>query len=162
MNVLASTRLQTALGEVWLAADNEHLRLVTLPGTAPPDARPSESHPVLERAADELGRYFAGERVTFTVPAEAAEGTPFQRQVWAALRTIPYGARWSYRQLAEAVGRPGAARAVGSANARNPLPVVVPCHRVLGADGSLVGFAGGLEVKRALLALEGLPLLFPG
>jgi len=103
--------------------------------------------------ARQLDAYFAGRLEAFRV--ELAEvGTPFQREVWAALRTIPYGQTISYGELAALVGRPGAARAVGTANGANPVCLVVPCHRVIAADGSLGGYAGGLERKRALLELE--------
>jgi methylated-DNA-[protein]-cysteine S-methyltransferase len=111
------------------------------------------------QVARELREYFARARREFTVPLAPA-GTEFQRSVWAALRRIPYGSTRSYRELAEEAGRPGAARAVGQANANNPLPVVVPCHRVLAADGSIGGYMGdwghgeGLAIKRWLLALE--------
>ena len=101
----------------------------------------------------QLGEYFAGERTDFDLPL-APTGTDFQQRVWAALRTIPYGETWSYGRLAEAVGQPGAARAVGLANGRNPLSIVVPCHRVVGSSGKLTGYAGGVERKAFLLDLE--------
>ena len=104
-------------------------------------------------ALEQLRAYFAGERRHFELPL-APSGTPFQRQVWSALQDIPYGATTSYARIAEALGRSGAVRAVGAANGRNPLPIVIPCHRVLGSDGSLTGFSGGVERKAALLALE--------
>lgn len=119
-------------------------------GGAPPSA-------LLARTARELEEYFAGKRRTFTVPLAPA-GTDFQRKVWAALRAIPYGGTVSYGDLARRIGKPGAAIAVGQANGRNPIPIIVPCHRVIGADGRLVGYAGGLEIKRALLRLEQVPL----
>jgi methylated-DNA-[protein]-cysteine S-methyltransferase len=109
--------------------------------------------PVLDRAARELDEYLAGTRRSFDLPL-APHGTPFQRAVWEALTAIPYGATATYAQLATAVGRPAAVRAVGQANGRNPIAVVVPCHRVVGADGSLTGYAGGTERKAALLDLE--------
>ncbi|MEM8599042.1 MAG: methylated-DNA--[protein]-cysteine S-methyltransferase [Bacteroidota bacterium] len=105
-------------------------------------------------AVAEVAAYFAGTRRTFDLPL-APTGTPFQQRVWAALRALPYGATTSYGALAAHLGQPGAAQAVGRANAANPIPVVVPCHRVVGADGSLTGFLGGLDRKRALLRLEG-------
>jgi methylated-DNA-[protein]-cysteine S-methyltransferase len=104
-------------------------------------------------AAAQLSAYFAGERTGFTLPLAPA-GTPFQRRVWAALREIPYGETWSYGQLASKIGNPTAARAVGLANGRNPIAVVIPCHRVIGSDGSLTGYGGGLDRKRYLLDLE--------
>jgi methylated-DNA-[protein]-cysteine S-methyltransferase len=105
-------------------------------------------------AVRELEEYFAGARRTFTVPL-APRGTAFQLSVWQALRAIPYGETLSYGELARRLGCPTGARAVGLANGANPLPIIVPCHRVIGADGSLTGFGGGLATKRALLALEG-------
>lgn len=101
----------------------------------------------------QLGEYFAGQRTEFTVPL-APRGTEFQQRVWAALRTIPYGETWTYLQLAEHLGNPAAIRAVAAANGRNPIGIIVPCHRVIGSDGSLTGYAGGLERKRFLLDLE--------
>jgi methylated-DNA-[protein]-cysteine S-methyltransferase len=108
-----------------------------------------------EQISEELGEYFAGERTEFTVPL-APHGTEFQRRVWDALLTIPYGETRSYGEIARQIGEPGweAARAVGAANGRNPISIVVPCHRVIGADGSLVGYGGGLDRKKFLLGLE--------
>lgn len=108
---------------------------------------------LLERASRQLEEYFAGKRKQFDLPL-SLWGTEFQRQVWAALRDIPYGETRSYGQIAQAVGRPKAVRAVGMANHRNPISIIVPCHRVVGADGSLTGYGGGLENKKFLLALE--------
>lgn len=104
--------------------------------------------------AAQLGEYFAGGRTAFEIPLRL-EGPEFDRRVWEALRALPYGATASYGEIAEGIGAPGRARAVGAANARNPVAVVVPCHRVIGADGRLTGYAGGLDRKRALLVLEG-------
>jgi methylated-DNA-[protein]-cysteine S-methyltransferase len=108
----------------------------------------------LAPVAEQLAQYFDGERTTFDIPIAFDGGTPFQQAVWRALTEIPYGETISYGELARRIGRPDRARAVGSANGRNPIPVIVPCHRVIGADGSLVGFGGGLERKRILLELE--------
>ena len=108
---------------------------------------------LLERASRQLEEYFAGKRKQFDLPL-SLRGTEFQRQVWAALRDIPYGETRSYGQIAQAVGRPKAVRAVGMANHRNPISIIVPCHRVVGADGSLTGYGGGLENKKFLPALE--------
>ena len=113
-----------------------------------------DRHPVLVETARQLDEYFAGERNTFALPLDMA-GTSFQRKVWDALLTIPFGETRSYRQIAEQIGSPSAVRAVGAANGRNPLSIVVPCHRVIGSNGSLTGFAGGLDVKSRLLTLEG-------
>ena len=111
------------------------------------------SNALTEQVFRQLDEYFAGTRRTFDVPFRL-HGTPFQLAVWAALRQIPYGQTRSYKQIAEAIGRPAACRAVGMANNRNPLLLIIPCHRVIGADGSLTGYAGGLPMKQALLTLE--------
>lgn len=111
------------------------------------------SCPVLEQAATELGEYFAGARREFSVPLNA-QGTEFQRSVWAALCEIPYGETASYAQIAVKIGNPAACRAVGSANHRNPLPIFIPCHRVIGKNGSMTGYAGGVSIKEFLLSLE--------
>ena len=110
-------------------------------------------HPILVQTERELRAYFAGERTSFSVPL-AATGTPFQKKAWAALLTIPYGETRCYGQLAAQLGNPDGSRAVGAANGRNPISIIVPCHRVIGANGALTGFAGGLDAKRQLLALE--------
>jgi methylated-DNA-[protein]-cysteine S-methyltransferase len=112
-----------------------------------PDAAPFAA------AARQLAGYFAGQRTEFDLPLAPA-GTDFQRRVWAALQTIPYGQTWSYAQLAEKIGRASAVRAVGMANGKNPISLVIPCHRVIGSDGSLTGYGGGLDRKRFLLDLE--------
>jgi methylated-DNA-[protein]-cysteine S-methyltransferase len=111
-------------------------------------------HPVIERARRELAEYFAGARTRFDLPL-APSGTPFQRGVWRALEMIPSGTTTTYGELARALGAPESVRAVGAAVGRNPISIIVPCHRVVGSSGSLTGYAGGLERKRALLTLEG-------
>ncbi|CAM3059114.1 Methylated-DNA--protein-cysteine methyltransferase [Paenibacillus sediminis] len=108
----------------------------------------------LEKVMGQLNQYFAGELLHFDIPLDM-QGTPFQLKVWEALRTIPYGEIRSYKQLAETIGKPKAVRAVGGANNRNPLPIIIPCHRVIGVNGQLVGYAGGLQVKEKLLEIEG-------
>ena len=113
----------------------------------------SGEHAVLAQAEHELHQHFAGERTSFSVPLEP-RGTPFQERVWRELLAIPYGETRSYGELAAAIDKPTASRAVGAANGRNPLAIFVPCHRVIGASGALTGFAGGHEAKRFLLALE--------
>lgn len=110
-------------------------------------------HPVLSETARQLGAYFAGDQRTFDLPLDA-RGTDFQKSVWAELSRIPFGETRSYADLARAIGRPSAVRAVGAANGRNPISIVIPCHRVIGTNGALTGFAGGLEAKRALLTHE--------
>lgn len=113
-----------------------------------------DQHPLLQETARQLAAYFARERQTFELPLDFS-GTAFQREVWAALLTIPFGETRSYAQIAQQIGRPQAVRAVGAANGRNPISIIAPCHRVIGASGSLTGFAGGLPAKQLLLALEG-------
>ena len=115
----------------------------------------NEQHPVLESAALQLSEYFAGTRTQFDLPLDWSHGTAFQQSVWRALLTIPRGQTTSYGALSQRCGHASAIRAVGSAIGRNPFTIVVPCHRVLGKDGSLTGYAGGLERKAALLQLEG-------
>jgi methylated-DNA-[protein]-cysteine S-methyltransferase len=113
----------------------------------------SNDHPILKRTESQLTEYFEGKRKVFDLPL-APLGTIFQNKVWKALREIPFGASRSYGELARTIGSPKASRAVGAANGRNPLSIIVPCHRVIGADGKLTGFAGGLEAKQILLSLE--------
>jgi len=124
------------------------------------DQSEEPDHPVLVEAARQLGEYFQGRRRQFEMTYSFA-GTAFQQQVWQALLTIPYGETRSYGDLARQIGAPAAVRAVGAANGRNPISIMAPCHRVIGGNGSLTGFAGGLDAKRWLLALEsGAPTLF--
>jgi methylated-DNA-[protein]-cysteine S-methyltransferase len=121
--------------------------------------RRDAQHATLRQAKRELAEYFAGKRKRFEV-ALAPEGTPFQRSVWKAISTVGFGRTVSYAELAQRAGCPGSARAAGAATGRNPIGIIVPCHRILGSDGSLTGYAGGLDRKRALLALEsGIPEL---
>src|ERR1700730_9222932 len=112
-----------------------------------------ETNPILRETERQLGEYFAGQRKVFTVKLDFA-GSDFQRRVWAALLTIPHGQTRSYAQIAKQIGSPAAVRAVGAANARNPISIIAPCHRVVGSNGQLTGFAGGLHTKAQLLALE--------
>ncbi len=144
--------IDTPVGRLRLVSDAEQLTAIEL---APGDSEAADSgDPLLAKCARQLQEYFAGERRHFDLPL-APRGTTFQHAVWQALADIPYGELRSYRDIAQALGKPKAVRAVGAANGRNPLPIVVPCHRVIGSDGSLTGFAGGLAMKRQLLALEG-------
>jgi methylated-DNA-[protein]-cysteine S-methyltransferase len=142
------------IGTIDLLAADDALVAAHLPGLRPPErgARPG-SLPVLQRAREQLEAYFAGDLRAFDLPL-APRGTEFQRAVWRALAEIPFGATRSYADIAAAIGRPGASRAVGAANGRNPLAIIVPCHRVVGADGSLTGYAGGLACKEWLLRHE--------
>ncbi len=135
-----------------LTADEDSLLHIDF-GAQHPDGAVLRQNPVLTLAALQLQEYFAGQRQQFALPLKPA-GTEFQKLVWRALTRIPYGSTSTYKELAEAIGNPKASRAVGSACHRNPLPVVIPCHRVIGSSGSLTGYAGGLELKAALLKLE--------
>ncbi|WFC40973.1 methylated-DNA--[protein]-cysteine S-methyltransferase [Pseudoxanthomonas sp. SE1] len=149
--------LDSPVGTLTLAATDDGLHAIEFPRNRHPANRAGWTegkHPVLELAARQLGEYFAEERRAFDLPL-APRGTDFQRVVWLALAGIAYGETISYAQLAQRVGKPTAMRAVGAANGRNPLPIVLPCHRVIGADGSLTGFGGGLPTKQFLLELEG-------
>ncbi len=137
------------LGLVAILWENDDPRRVRLAELAE-----QSSHPVLLRVEQELREYFNGKRNAFTVPLEM-RGTPFQKQVWGALLEIPFGETRTYGQLADQLGNPNATRAVGAANGRNPLSIVVPCHRVISHSGKLTGFAGGLHAKAHLLRLEG-------
>ena len=129
------------------------------PGRVPLAARIAGAHhPVLLAARDQLREYLAGTRTAFDLPLDP-RGTAFQRAVWRELAAIPFGETRSYADIARALGQPTATRAVGAANGRNPLSIVVPCHRVVGSDGALTGFAGGIEGKRWLLAHEGARLV---
>jgi methylated-DNA-[protein]-cysteine S-methyltransferase len=141
--------VETPIGPLLLSAEDGRLSGVTFAQRT--DARSSE--PLFREAEAQLGAYFAGELRRFELPL-APRGTAFQLSVWDALLEIPYGSTTTYSELAAAIGRPSACRAVGAANGRNPLAVIVPCHRVVGATGALTGYGGGLERKRRLLALE--------
>ena len=144
--------LSSPIGRLSIFADEGAITGVFLPTQEAPPA-PLGDDALLRSARDQLEAYFAGTRVSFDLPL-SPRGTVFQQRVWAALRAIPFAETISYAELALLVGRPGAARAVGTANARNPISVIVPCHRVIGADGALTGYAGGLEAKAWLLAHE--------
>jgi methylated-DNA-[protein]-cysteine S-methyltransferase len=148
--------LDSPIGELLLLADGTGLRGLVMErreGGHAVDPAWRRDDAALAPVREQLAAYFAGERREFDLEL-APQGTAFQQRVWAALREIPYGETTSYGELADRLGRPGAARAVGLANGRNPIAVIVPCHRVIGADGTLTGFGGGLERKRALLAHE--------
>ncbi len=148
--------MESPLGPLLLAGSRHALKIVYF-------SRGKKAHaaePEWERADDafkrvkrQLKEYFDGERRTFDIPL-APDGTDFQRAVWHALTTIPYGATCAYRDIAQRIDQPKALRAVGAANGANPIPIIIPCHRVIGSDGSLTGFGGGLESKRWLLDLE--------
>jgi methylated-DNA-[protein]-cysteine S-methyltransferase len=148
--------IDSPIGRLLLAGDGDSLIQVGFQ-SGPRPQRPRQDWIAdgapFRIAIGQLGEYFAGERRRFDL-ALAPRGTEFQRRVWRALTEIPYGKTVSYGELARSIGKPSASRAVGLANGANPLPVIVPCHRVIGADGSLTGFGGGLPIKRKLLALE--------
>jgi len=148
----------STFGELGIAASESGLVGIDLQAGKRPlpvkqDWQRGRTH-LTDSAAEQLGAYFRGELQSFDLPLDAA-GTPFQQSVRRALCAIPFGETRSYRTLAEAIGNPNAVRAVARANGANPLSIVVPCHRVIGADGTLTGYAGGLEMKARLLALEG-------
>jgi methylated-DNA-[protein]-cysteine S-methyltransferase len=149
------TYLRSPIGRLLIAGDRSGLRRIQFPTEQ--DRKPPrdwiEGGALLAPALEQLQAYFAGRLQKFDVRL-APEGTRFQLEVWSQLRKIPYGRTISYGELARRIGKPSAARAVGAANGQNPLPIVVPCHRVIGANGALVGFGGGLELKAKLLDLE--------
>lgn len=158
-NTTVRTTYASPLGPLILAAAGDRLCGVWFDGQPHlPDMRHWHSapdHPVLEQAKTQLNDYFAGRRSGFDLPLDLSSGTDFQQQVWRALLNIPTGSTCSYGALSAAIGKPSAVRAVGGAIGRNPLGIVVPCHRVIGAKGALTGYTGGLQHKVALLQLEG-------
>jgi methylated-DNA-[protein]-cysteine S-methyltransferase len=156
---LTTRTVESPFGELTAVASDEGVRAILWPGDDPARAGLAESllqagtSDVLEEAAEQLADYFARCRIVFDLPLDL-RGTPFQVAAWSALAEIPYGETRTYAEQAARLGRPAAVRAVGAANGRNPISIVLPCHRVVGSSGELRGFAGGLEVKRALLAFE--------
>lgn len=153
-----ATQVETPVGRLTLVATEGALAAVIWPDPNRkrlrlPSSLEEGDHPVLEATIEQLLEYFAGARCGFDLPLEP-RGTPFQLQAWQALREIPYGETRSYGEQARAIGKPSAARAVGAANGQNPLSIIVPCHRVVGARGQLTGFAGGLDRKEWLLEHE--------
>jgi methylated-DNA-[protein]-cysteine S-methyltransferase len=158
------TTFASAVGELKLVANGSRLAAILWENDKPGRVRlgpmrEAPDDPVLIRTAGQLREYFAGTRHCFDLELDFV-GTEFQKKVWAALLTIPFGETRSYSQIAEQIGNPAAVRAVGAANGKNPISIVAPCHRVIGASGKLTGFAGGLEAKQLLLTLEG--GLWPG
>ena len=151
--------IPSPVGELTLIASAKGLAAILWPNDDPRRVRLSPvqddpDHPILQEAERQLAAYFAGTLRAFTVPLDF-NGTDFQKSVWAELLKIPHGETRSYGEIAHRLGRPTASRAVGAANGRNPISIIAPCHRVIGSNGALTGFAGGLDVKRRLLALEG-------
>jgi methylated-DNA-[protein]-cysteine S-methyltransferase len=156
MSEVSYTRIDSPVGRLLLAADTQGLRLASFESSkraAPVQSQWKEDIAPFAEVIRQLQAYFGGELKEFDLPL-APEGTEFQLRVWNSLRTIPYGETISYAQLAQKIGNPQAVRAVGLANGSNPIPIIVPCHRVIGSDGSLTGFGGGLANKQKLLALE--------
>ena len=155
--------IESPIGKLLLAGTNEALYEVHFHGgrdSVEPRTEWERNDTPFREVVHQLEAYFAGKLESFDLPLRP-EGTEFQCTVWRALQEIPYGETWSYGQLARHIGKPRATRAVGGANNRNPIPVIIPCHRVIGADGSLIGFGGGLPIKKKLLELErGEPSLF--
>ena len=149
MQIELIRHIESPIGRLKLCADGDGLCALRFAATG----EEMDAAPVLMQAERELEEYFAGRRISFSVPL-SMHGTPFQLRVWRALTEIPYGETLSYGELARRIGNPKACRAVGMANHVNPLPVFVPCHRVVGANGGLTGYAGGLDIKRLLLELE--------
>ena len=154
-----SSTYQSPLGPLELVASDEGLVAVLWPDDPPDRVRlgddllESPDHPVLAKAADQLDEYFEGKRKDFDLPLDL-RGTEFQVAAWQSLAQIPYGETATYGEQAASLGRPKAVRAIGAANGRNPVSIILPCHRVVGANGSLTGFAAGLDAKRFLLDLE--------
>ena len=152
-----TTFVDSPVGPLFVAASDDGLRAIEFRANRHPVKRDGDWQPgdnaVLRLARKQLGEYFAGKRRTFDLPL-SPRGTEFQRSVWTTLATIPYGETVSYLEIAQAIGNPKAVRAVGAANGRNPLSIIVPCHRVIGSSGALTGYAGGIPIKRWLLALE--------
>jgi len=153
------TSFDSPLGRIIVAAGDDKLLGVWFDGQRhQPDTASwpvISDHPVLQQAEAQLTEYFAGQRTSFELPLDLGTGTSFQQAVWRALLKIPYGVTRSYGALSADIGKPAAQRALGAAVGRNPFSIIVPCHRVLGSDGALTGYAGGLERKTALLQLEG-------
>ena len=148
-----SKAVATPVGVLTLVATGTGLRRVLWADSRPNDVADAPDHAILRLAETELTRYFAGELRRFAVPLDL-DGSAFQRRVWTAVAGVPYGQTATYADIARSLGVPRGARAVGSANGRNPVPIVVPCHRLIGSDGALRGFGGGLAVKERLLAHE--------
>lgn len=155
----ATRRIDSPVGPLVLMASPKGLAGLFFGHRAPEDGRPPDDpdSPHLNAAESQLGEYFRGDRTCFELKLDA-RGTAFQERVWQQLTTIPFGTTWSYGDIARNLENPGAVRAVGLANGSNPISIIVPCHRVIGADGSMTGFGGGLEIKQQLLTHEGVLL----
>lgn len=151
------TSMDSPVGRLLIASDDHGLRLIEFERARYPEPRDNSwvarTNPILQQTIAELSEYFEGKRREFGVPL-APRGSAFQKKVWNALQLVPYGAVCSYGEIARKIGEPNASRAVGHANGRNPIPIIVPCHRVIGTNGALTGYGGGLHVKEFLLRLE--------
>jgi methylated-DNA-[protein]-cysteine S-methyltransferase len=147
------THVDTPIGKLTVVAGGTGIRRILWDGEAPPEDAVEGHSDLLDAAVTQIREYFTGNRTTFDLPLDLG-GTPFQEKVWRELGSIPFGTTISYGEQARRIGRPQAARAVGAANGRNPVPVVLPCHRVIGSGGALTGFGGGLDTKRTLLRHE--------
>jgi methylated-DNA-[protein]-cysteine S-methyltransferase len=156
MNLIMTT-IDSPIGALHLFADGDGLAGLTFPGRPAPAGAVEGHARVLDDVEEQLREYFAKKRKTFDVELAPA-GTPFQRLVWRALEGIPFGVTCSYSDIAKKIGRPAASRAVGAANGANPISIIVPCHRVIGASGDLTGYGGGMPNKKWLLAHEGAQL----
>ena len=158
MNGCAFMKIKTPIGDFWIAATEKGIYQASF--TPIEIANECLCNPHLIQAKQELLAYFKKERTEFTVPLDISKGTPFQQAVWHGLLTIPYGETRSYQQVAEHIDNPKAVRAIGQANRNNPLPIFIPCHRVIGKNGQLTGYLGtsGIELKKFLLHLEDIPL----
>ena len=140
-------------GTLGIAEEDDAITHIFFKGDSKANAYSEHETPLIKTAARQLREYFAGRRTVFDLPL-APQGTAFQMEVWNAVRAIDFGTTRSYQEIAVKIGRPRAFRAMGAANGHNPIPIIIPCHRVIGHDGSLTGYAGGLEMKRYLLELE--------
>ena len=153
-----TTYTQSPLGLLQLKANEQGLTVINYYDDAPPELLDHDQHPVLKKTIHQLNEYFEGQRKSFDTPL-VLKGTNFQQKVWKQLLQIPYGHTISYSELAIRLGDPQKARAVAGANGLNPIPIIIPCHRVIGADNKLTGYSGGIERKQFLLQLEGALLL---
>lgn len=141
------------IGKIAIVEEEGYITHIMLEERLYIEARITEETPLIKEAYNQLNEYFKGQRKEFDLPLKP-KGTPFQIKCWEALKTIPYGKTWTYKQLANAIGNEKACRAVGGANNKNPIIIVIPCHRVIGTNGQLVGYAGGIHIKEILLSIE--------
>lgn len=152
LGIISITEDGSALTNVGFHPEVIAVNEILMPKTTMSDTTILET-PLIKESSKQLFQYFEGKRMVFDLPL-SPKGTPFQKSIWKVLQTIPYGEAWSYKKVAEQIGNPKASRAVGMANHNNPLPIIIPCHRVIGANGKMVGYAGGIDLKVKLLELE--------